>query len=550
MTRHWDRIAAGVLGGLIALSIFGTYGLDPSHIDWMAGDNAQHYLGWVFFRHESWALPLGRITHFPSAGGTSLVFTDSLPLLALPLRLVASLLPTPFQFHGWWLLLCFVLQGIFGTVLLETLGVTSRAVRVTGATLFTVAPWFSGHISIMGQWQLLAALACYASDVRAQRMSTGRWCALCVLALFTHFYLWWMIATVAAAAAAREAWTARHLRPFIAGASRILAASFATMVLLGYFSGEDPANGGFGLYSTNLNAFFDSASGSRWLPALGSNPGQHEGFAYFGVAGLLLLLSALVLHFSSRRTPLPLERAQWIPLWIALGYLYFLALSTTITFGTHVLVQLPAGGGVFYGTIRAAGRFVFLICDALLAFAVATVARRLPARIAVAVFAVAACMQLYELTPLNDNRALTRQSDFTRLQDPVWAAVANDYSQIAIYPPLFSPFRCVPGAASGDLERLGFNGFAVLAADRGMSINSAYLARRDKKAQNKYCTSFISGVDEGVTEPRTLYVVDEHFAERFHARMPVDCGRIDGSEICTARTDTSALHAALLAHPL
>ena len=432
----WDRLAAGLLGGAVGLFVLGTYGLDPRHIDWMAGDDAQHFLGWSFFRHEAWRLPLGRITLFPSGGGTSLIFTDSLPLVALPLRLIASVLPTPFQFHGCWLLACFVLQGVCGAVLLEALGVTSRGVRTTGAILFTVAPWFSGHISIMGQWQLLAALACYVGDVRTQRMRIGSWTALCVLALFTHFYLWWMIATLAAAAAVRDAWAVRNWKVFARHTAIILAASCATFALLGYFAGEDPANGGFGRFSTNLDSFFDSAGGSRWFPALARRSGQYEGFAYFGGAGLLLLAAALVLHFRASRGVKRSDLAQWLPLWIALAYLYFLALSTTITFGSHVIVQLTDGRGFFYGVIRSAGRFVFLICDALLAFALATLARRLPARLAAPLFALAVAMQLYELTPGNSLRHVRPSGDFARSHDAIWETVPRNYSHIAIYPPL------------------------------------------------------------------------------------------------------------------
>ena len=42
---------------------------------------------------------------------TSVLFTDSLPLAALFFKLLGGILPTRFQYFGWWGLLCYALQG-------------------------------------------------------------------------------------------------------------------------------------------------------------------------------------------------------------------------------------------------------------------------------------------------------------------------------------------------------------------------------------------------------------------------------------------------------
>lgn len=81
--------------------------VDPTNVHaFIAGDWGTHMLGWLHFRHASlWHLPLGQVPHLGYPLGTSLLFTDAIPLLGLVLRPFSALLPTDFQYLGlcgWW----------------------------------------------------------------------------------------------------------------------------------------------------------------------------------------------------------------------------------------------------------------------------------------------------------------------------------------------------------------------------------------------------------------------------------------------------------------
>ena len=75
MRPHWHLLLAlargrfgvlvgGTMGFLWFLSL-GYPALIPTHISWlMEGDRAQHFLGWLFFRNQTWEFPLGALPNF------------------------------------------------------------------------------------------------------------------------------------------------------------------------------------------------------------------------------------------------------------------------------------------------------------------------------------------------------------------------------------------------------------------------------------------------------------------------------------------------------
>ena len=87
--------------------------LIPSNIGWLLNklDPAQHFLGWDFYRNSPWTLPVGLNPRFGLDLSSSIVYSDSIPLLAIPFKVFASFLPSPFQYFGLWVLVCFILQA-------------------------------------------------------------------------------------------------------------------------------------------------------------------------------------------------------------------------------------------------------------------------------------------------------------------------------------------------------------------------------------------------------------------------------------------------------
>ena len=75
------------------LLIAGPFVLFPSNQQWLfgGGDATQHYLGWIFFRNGPWSIPLGLNPSYGFDINNSIVYTDSIPLLAIPFKALSFL---------------------------------------------------------------------------------------------------------------------------------------------------------------------------------------------------------------------------------------------------------------------------------------------------------------------------------------------------------------------------------------------------------------------------------------------------------------------------
>lgn len=105
---------AALAGVIVFTLLFDPSIINPVHAGWLAsGDPAQSYLGWLFFRQEPWSLPLGLTHTLGMEQASSIVYSDSIPLLAIFFKLWRAWLPSTFQYDGMWLCACYALQGYF-----------------------------------------------------------------------------------------------------------------------------------------------------------------------------------------------------------------------------------------------------------------------------------------------------------------------------------------------------------------------------------------------------------------------------------------------------
>src|SRR5262245_2169292 len=190
--EQYTPIAGIALGGIVFFMMYGCKILEPTFVEWtLSGpDPAQHFLGWHFFRSEPWTFPLGTIKSYVYPEGTSLVYTDSIPLLAIPLKLVSAFLPPLFQFKGFWLLLCYLLQGYFAALLVSRI-LNHSIMNLLATLFFLLSPVLVArsyyHEALSAHWIILAALYLYFQvDSGTNRI---RWVTLLILASMVHFYL-------------------------------------------------------------------------------------------------------------------------------------------------------------------------------------------------------------------------------------------------------------------------------------------------------------------------------------------------------------------------
>ncbi|HYF08478.1 MAG TPA: DUF6311 domain-containing protein, partial [Acetobacteraceae bacterium] len=304
MTRIAAYAFAASLGLALALWMFPPEFLFPrAGLDWrVAGDTAQHIAAQRWFLAEPWSWPPLTIRPLNAPEGMNLAFADGIPLLAMPLKLLADWLPVGFHGIGLWHAIAWVLQPVAAVWALRGAG-ERRWLPALGVALLALGTpvWLSryGHAALSGHFFLLFALGFHLRLVRAptRRLWIGA-VLLQAAALLAHPYL--AVMTLALLGAVpltlllrRDAGWWRAALWTGAGVAAVLL----PMAAFGYLGAD--GEGGFGDYALNLlspvwpyGSWLLGVLAPRYLDATGH--GGWEGYNWLGL-GVVLALGLAVL---------------------------------------------------------------------------------------------------------------------------------------------------------------------------------------------------------------------------------------------------------------
>lgn len=524
-------LAGAALGLLFFVATLGFALVDPSRVEWlMRGDWAQHFVGWHIYRNSAWMWPPGAFDAIMYPVGTSISYTDSLPLFAMPLKLLSSWLPTRFQYIGLWQLINCVLQGAFGALLVRCFS-PSYVVQLIGAGFLLLAPVFISridHDTLTTQWILLAGLWLYFDHLEARRSFAG-WLALSAVSALVHPYLSAMLVAIAFAYYLREVCADRRLT---VRAAAVHFAAVLGITLLGFWLSGGflvrPSGAGvhLGVYNANLLAWIDPQFMSRWLPTLpASHSGQYEGRAYLGLGTIVLIGIGLVM-LAIKPSPRISPQRLW-PLVLVVVLMTLFAFGTKFTIGASTLFDMTPDGRTPFDAFRSSGRFIWASCYLLTIFGIVVLTAR-GGRFAVPLLAVGLAVQLFDLTPLHARTFHLREGVNNRsaepvLNDPWWNEAVRGRRHIVLVPPLACSDQAAP-----------YFPFSLLAGDQGMTVNVGYVARWDGRAYARYCSTLKQEIPTGVRDAATLYVVRSDEVENFRNSSQADmqCKPADGYVGC------------------
>jgi hypothetical protein len=548
--RRGPEIAAALAGAAWFLWAGGWRAVSPTALDWLGGgDWSQHVLGWLFFRSSRWALPLGRIDGFAWPAGTTVGFTDSNPLLAIPAKALSPWLPLDFQYIGPWLLVCFALQGWYGARLAAA-GSPSPAYRALGGTLVALAPPLLsrvGHDTLCAQFSIVALVALHLApraDAAGARRALRSAAAVTLLAAAVHPYLACMTLLLSIALAMRLSGVDGALsRAGAAGwCGGLLVAVLALLAALGYLTSAPSHGGGFGLFGADLLAFANPLGVSSLLPDLPASWAAWEGNAYLGAGGLLLCAAVVALALA-RRKGFPRGAA---PLAVVALLLSLFALSSVVRAAGREVLDLrapyrPLAGVV--GPFRSSGRFIWPLYYAVLGGALVALPRlvRRPGT-AVALLSVALALQVTDLAPRA--RAAQFRETAWRPRDARWPLARGAYDHLALAPAqVTGGGPACWGRAWGETQPwipLGYEAYAL-----GMTINSGYVARGAHARFAPACHEVDLDVAERRLDPRTIYVLHPSRLELVAGHPEAACSRLDGFDVCVAAANHDAFREAL-----
>ena len=398
-----------LLGATVFVLVYGFSVLNVTQTGWLFGnqDLTQHYLGWQAFRQSRWMFPIGLTDglYYPLA--SSIVYTDSIPLLAIPFKALSPFLPANFQYFGLWEFLCFSLQGGFSVVVLSRF-IKHKKICLIGSAFFLLSmPLLLRtcfhHDALSAHWILLLAIALWVYRVGENRppLRCFIWGCVGLLCAFVHIYFIPMVGIILLGATITDVCLRRGLIKAMLPIAFFIAASLFGLWILGAFHGEFSAyTYSAGSYVSNLNAFINPLDQGVLLKQLPTVFGNYEGSAYLGV-GVLLLLAAipfLLFSYPWQGTMKGTRAAFFAGAVVMALFSMMMALGPDITINGKVLfsIRYPDFVKKLFAVFRASGRFIWVAYYLLLTGAIVFVSRRLSRSIGGALIIACLCVQIVD----------------------------------------------------------------------------------------------------------------------------------------------------------
>lgn len=525
--RDYSFLYPLLLGAIAFFVVVGFAPLDPNNADWILGrlDPTQHYLGWLFYRNGPWTFPVGLSPLFGQDLSSSIVYSDSIPLLAIPLKAIGPLLPDRFHYFGIWIFASFLLQAWLAWKILGFYS-KSKALRLLGCGLFVFFPpmlWrintpAGGHSALVGQFLILWAL--YLILRPTQNKRTLLWVLLLSTTVLTHFYLFAIVSLLWIADLANHRFIQRDMSTKHV-LQEILLAFLCTLFLAwqaGYFAISASLNNdrGYGFYGMNVLGLFDSQGWSYVLESRTNPSSWGEGFAYLGlgliVAGLFALI-ALLKTSSGNISSLKAFFRNHRYLGVLIIFLTVFAISNRVGLGDFSFTYpLPAWLLKMADILRSSARLFWPIHYLLIVTFFVAIVRTFSHKVAIGILALCFILQASDTSKgwlENRKQLATRHSaeeHTENLRNVFWNEAGKRYRDLIIVPSVNRPPN--------------WENFAVYAVTHHMRTNAAHMARVDLAKQEASNIKLNRQIDTGSFDQDTLYVIENRFVIAALASAP------------------------------
>jgi hypothetical protein len=443
----------------------------------------------------------------------SIVFTDSIPLLAIPFKAISSFLPYPFQYFGLWALLCFVLQAWFSWQLINLFTKDLWICSIcTGLFVFSVPmlSLFPENPALGSLFLILAAL--YLSLKNATQYPSWSWFWLLLSASLIHFYIFVLVGAI---------WVASLLDGFLIGkfisfTQALRAAIFCipsvllAAYLAGYFTISSIGAFGYGMFKINLLGLFNPAGWSTFVKTIYTKPHWwSEEPIYLGLGGLLLMLAALI---KGGKSVAPIRRALSKHLFLAATVvtLAIFSISNNIGIGPYEFTfPISEKIAAIASILRNSGRMFIPAFYALLLLICYLVIKQFSRKNALLILASSLALQMIDLSVgwLDIRQRMTSNGPFPYsklpLENPFWESAAKQHKNIIVIP---SRFNLQPDFMSRFLSN-EWRVFGRFASMNKMGTNAVYLARYDEPKSLELNREYLDKLNGGNLAAENLYIL-------------------------------------------
>jgi len=524
-SKRFVFVCSGLLAAVFFMWVYGVRVLNPFYIDWLivpnVTDRTQHFLGWEAFRSFGWGFPPGMFSSLTYPFYESIMYSDSIPLLAIPFKALSSVLPQNFQYFGLFGFALYILQGGFGGLIIKKISACS-GLAVLCSLFFSTSVFMAyrmfSHTALSAHFLILAAIyTCLTKDYnRSTKRSCVIWGSLLGIAAALHMYLFVMIFGFICFYILDDLFEYKKIiKSLIEFCVPVAFAVFILFIIGAFHSNAQNSIGGLGNHSTNINQFINSEAvyadiGAEYadfssflgpLPLISS--GQSEGNVYIGLGMMLFFFVAVyafISDFKAYKQALANKktlRRVILTVLLFLGF-YVFALSPTVTFGEKILFNyrplLPGRIIILWDIFRATGRFIWpcaYIIMITLIWAAVKKLRHLTLMIIVILLLVVQVVDLSGYHRSMGEVFRVKQTYESSLKSELWDVISRDYDHIFY--------------TGGPVNR---DHVSFFAARNKMTVNDTYLARKDVTAIETLKGITLDELHNGYARTDTVYVFE------------------------------------------
>ncbi len=519
-------IIPALLGTIYYIFNLGLFTLDFSNVNWLllpydnplviGGDLKQHYTGWLFFRESGWDFPLGTIQQLAYPTGLAITYTDSIPLLAIPFKLISGILPENFQYFGFWGLMSYGLTGGFAGLIVRKFN-KNIIVIVIGASFFILSPIIFGrmfiHTALAAHWIILLCivLILYKDKTTTLKKFILAWSVVVVVSVLVHPYFVPMVIAFFVTAIVLNY---DNIKKSAIKTGAPLFSGLLVFWVIGGLSIKGVSSGGLGEYAHNINTPINPLGWSNYLQDLPLYSKSGETMAYLGMGIIAMLPVTLYVAFINidRITKWVKKTYKNKQLLVKYGVValivlgtYVFSLSPSIQLNQYVINiptpnQLEEIWSIFRATARVYWAIYYVVITAVLAVIIFGFKCSKKSYLLPIFLSLFLTIQIVDVA--NSNAAISKRNKLNRLELVNLQAPNKEITDLA---------RGKRHIVWVDAELSTKDAYKLLdiALVNDMTVNDGYFARSPRQAIDQGKSEAIGQLKGENVDPYTLYVTKD-----------------------------------------
>ena len=535
LNKNKELLILVVLSVILFCFQYGVEILNPRNILWLEGDSYTQFIGWSFYRNSNFfTFPLLKIFDYGMDVGSTIIYTDSLPLMAILFKPFSKFLPVDFQYLGMWILICYILTAYFGYKIFN-LYLTGSYEKLICVFFLLISPillqrFNNGHIALMSHWIILCSFYIYLKRDYQLRS----WLILILLSTLVHGYILAMILLTAFFSTIKNFFdknsskkTMGKYLKFSLSLTTIIFFTFFSLHIFGYFDIKDGGGYGWGGYRLNLLSIINpqglrvnwSIITTNLFTYENSRIGDYEGFNYLGLGMIINVLFAIFLAIKKKKITFSSLNSKLIIIFCLI--LIIFGLTNHIAFGPYELVSynLPEFLKIFTKPFRASGRFFWPVYYIVFISTLVFVLKNLDSRKVLTYALVIVLIQVVDLSGgmrmINKSARYKEYSSLYKedLQLHQLDSIAKDYEKLIYVFPSYAPKNWVQ--------------LTYFSYKNNLKTNFGYFGRRNETAQDRYIRQIKMQFEENnLSKDSIYYFSNEKLWDDFYSKVKDKSKRI------------------------